>query len=91
MFRSGRTHPAHAQSSGSETSLRIRFLAGYIIGTLESRFRKRQPSEAGLPTLTERSATAVTSDLNLRFESATAKPLDDARYMRSSHSLYACK
>jgi len=44
MFRSGRTHPAHAQSSGSETSLRIRFLAGYIIGTLESRFRKRQRS-----------------------------------------------
>jgi hypothetical protein len=41
MFRSGRTRPAHAQSSGSETSLRIRFLAGYIIGTLDSRFRKR--------------------------------------------------
>jgi hypothetical protein len=34
--------PAHARSSGSETSLHIRSLAGYIIGTLESRFRKRQ-------------------------------------------------
>jgi hypothetical protein len=32
----------HASSSGSETSLRIRSLAGYIVGTLESRFRKRQ-------------------------------------------------
>ena len=42
MFRSGRTRPAHARSSGSETLLRIRSLAGYIIGTLESRFRKRQ-------------------------------------------------
>jgi hypothetical protein len=34
--------PAHARSSGSETLLRIRSLAGYVIGTLESRFRKRQ-------------------------------------------------
>jgi hypothetical protein len=42
MFRSGRMRPTHARSSGSETSLRIRSLAGYIIGTLESRFRKRQ-------------------------------------------------
>jgi hypothetical protein len=42
MFRSGRTRPAHARSSGSETLLRIQSLAGYIIGTLESRFRKRQ-------------------------------------------------
>ena len=42
MFRSGRTRPAHARSSGSERLLRIRSLAGYIIGTLESRFRKRQ-------------------------------------------------
>jgi hypothetical protein len=42
MFRLGRMRPAHARSSGSETLLRIRFLAGYIIGTLESRFRKRQ-------------------------------------------------
>ena len=33
MFRSGRTRPAHARSSGSETLLRIRSLAGYIIGT----------------------------------------------------------
>ena len=42
MFRSGRTRPAHAQSSGSEGLLRVRSLAAYIIGTLESRFRKRQ-------------------------------------------------
>src|ERR1700730_7597269 len=42
MFRLGRMRPAHARSSGSERLLRIRSLAGYIIGTLESRFRKRQ-------------------------------------------------
>jgi hypothetical protein len=42
--RSGKTRPEHARSSGSETLLRIRSLAGYIIGTLESRFRKRQPT-----------------------------------------------
>ena len=36
--------PAHARSSGSETSLHIRSLAGSIIGTLESGFRKRQGS-----------------------------------------------
>jgi len=47
MFRSGRTRPAHARSSGSETSLRIRSLAGSIIGTLESRFRKRQLENTG--------------------------------------------
>ena len=41
IFRSGRMRPAHARSSGSETLLRIRSLAGYIIGTLESRIRKR--------------------------------------------------
>ena len=46
IFRSGRTRPAHARSSGSATSLRIRSLAGYIIGTLETRFRKRQPIHA---------------------------------------------
>jgi hypothetical protein len=45
MFRSGRTRPAHAQSSGSEGLLRIRSLAAYIIGTLDSRFRKRQAGE----------------------------------------------
>jgi hypothetical protein len=44
MFRLGRMCPAHARSSGSETLLRIRSLAGYIIGTLESRFRKRHPA-----------------------------------------------
>jgi transposase InsO family protein len=38
----GKDAPAHARSSGSEASLRIRSLAGYIIGTLECRFRKRQ-------------------------------------------------
>jgi CRISPR-associated protein Cas1 len=42
MFRLGRMRPAHARSSVSETLLRTRSLAGYIIGTLESRFRKRQ-------------------------------------------------
>ena len=35
MFRSGRTRPAHAQSSGSEGLLRVRYLAAYIIGTLK--------------------------------------------------------
>src|ERR1700730_2854597 len=47
MFRLGRMRPAHARSSGSERLLRIRSLAGYIIGTLESRFRKRQ-AQGGL-------------------------------------------
>ena len=42
VFRSGRTRPAHAQSSGSERWLRIQSLVAYIIGTLESRSRKRQ-------------------------------------------------
>ena len=44
MFRSEKTRPAHARSSGSETLLRIRSLAGYIIDTPDSRFRKRQVS-----------------------------------------------
>jgi hypothetical protein len=35
-FRSGRTLPARARSSGSETLLRIRSLAGYTIDTYES-------------------------------------------------------
>jgi Tripartite tricarboxylate transporter family receptor len=43
-FRSGRTLPARAQSSGSEISLHIRSLAGCTIGTLESSIRKRQAS-----------------------------------------------
>jgi hypothetical protein len=47
MFRSGRTRPTRAQSSGSRTLLPIRSLAGYIIGTVESRFRKRQPAAIG--------------------------------------------
>ena len=38
MFCSGRTRPANARSSGSETLLRIRFLAGCISGTLESQY-----------------------------------------------------
>src|SRR6266496_4355045 len=42
-FRSGRTRPAHARSSGSETLSRIRFLAGSTIDTLESSFQKRHP------------------------------------------------
>src|SRR5260221_14603620 len=41
-FRSGRTRPAHARSSGSETLSRIRFLVGSTIDTLESSFQKRQ-------------------------------------------------
>src|SRR5947207_1281433 len=45
-FRSIRTLPAGAQSSGSETLLRIQFLAGCTIGMLESSIRKR----AGVPT-----------------------------------------
>src|SRR5258708_14054307 len=40
-FRSGRTLPTRAQSSASETLLRIRSLAGCTIGTLESSIRKR--------------------------------------------------
>jgi len=37
----GKTLPTRAQSSGSETLLRIRSLAGCTIGTLESSIRKR--------------------------------------------------
>ncbi len=37
-FRLARTHPAHARSSGSETSSRSRSLAGYTIDTHESEF-----------------------------------------------------
>jgi hypothetical protein len=42
-FRSGRTLPARARSSGSETLSQIRFLTGYTIDTHESSFQKRQP------------------------------------------------
>src|ERR1039458_7274193 len=42
MFRSGRTRPAHARSSGSEMLLHTRSLVGSIIDTRESSFRKRQ-------------------------------------------------
>src|SRR5450755_1848164 len=41
-FRSGRTRPAHARSSGSEMLLHTRSLVGSIIDTRESSFRKRQ-------------------------------------------------
>src|SRR5450631_4073323 len=44
MFRSGRTRPTHARSSGSEMLLHTRSLVGSIIDTRESSFRKRQPS-----------------------------------------------
>ena len=44
-FRSGRTLPIRAQSSGSETLLRIRSLAACTIGTRESSIRKRQVDE----------------------------------------------
>src|SRR5216684_2525399 len=37
-FRLARTHPAHARSSGLETSLRSRSLVGYTIDTHESEF-----------------------------------------------------
>ena len=37
-FRLARTHPAHARSSGSETSLRSRSLADYTISMHESEF-----------------------------------------------------
>jgi hypothetical protein len=40
-FPEATTRPAQARSSVSDTLLRIRSLAGSIIGTLESRFRKR--------------------------------------------------
>jgi hypothetical protein len=40
-FLSGRTRPTHVRSSGSETLLRIRFLAGCTIDTHESSIRKR--------------------------------------------------
>jgi hypothetical protein len=55
MFRSGRTRPTHARSSGSEMLLHTRSLVGSIIDTRESSFRKRQgrPSslESGQPVL----------------------------------------
>src|SRR5260370_33521758 len=47
-FRSGRTRPTRAQSSGPETLLRIRSLAGCTIGTLESSIRKRQVRARGV-------------------------------------------
>jgi len=56
-FRLARTHPAHAQSSGSETSSRSRSLVGYTIDMHESEFseatggpgRLRDPCLAGTP------------------------------------------
>src|SRR6266481_3861297 len=42
-FRSGRTRPTCAQSSDSETLLRIRSLAACTIGMRESSIRKRHP------------------------------------------------
>ena len=42
MFRSRRTRPTHARSSGSEMLLHTRSLVGSIIDTRESSFRKRQ-------------------------------------------------
>src|SRR5438067_4150851 len=42
-LRYGRTRPTRGRSSGSETLLHIRSLAGYIIVTPESSFQKRQP------------------------------------------------
>jgi hypothetical protein len=42
MFRSGRTRPTHARSSGSEMLLHTQSLVGSIIDTRESSFRKRQ-------------------------------------------------
>jgi len=50
-FRLARTHPAHAQSSGSETLSRSRSLAGYTIDTHEFRFRKRQDQAFALGQL----------------------------------------
>jgi hypothetical protein len=47
-FRWGRTRPAHARSSGSETLSRTRSLADCTIGTLESSFQKRQSAEIGI-------------------------------------------
>src|ERR1017187_6740028 len=44
MFRSGRTRPAHARSSGSEMLLHTRSLVGSIIDTRESSFWKGQAS-----------------------------------------------
>jgi hypothetical protein len=49
-MRSARMRPAHARWSGSETLLRFRSSAGYIIGTFESRFRKRQALLRGYRT-----------------------------------------
>ena len=51
MVRSGRTRPAHARSSGSETLLRIQSLAGYIIGTLKSRWFFRSLRAFPMPAL----------------------------------------
>jgi hypothetical protein len=46
-----------ATGTGSETLLRIRSLASYIIGTLESRFRKRQ-AQNGERSINSRTAAS---------------------------------
>jgi hypothetical protein len=43
-----RTHPAHARSSGSETLLRSRSLAGYTIDMHESEFSEATPQVPNL-------------------------------------------
>ena len=48
-FRSGRTRPTRVKSSGSETLLRILFLADCTIDMHDSSFQKRQPFASSLP------------------------------------------
>jgi hypothetical protein len=56
IFRLGRTHPAHARSSGSETLSRNRSLAGYTIDTHESEFSEATAETIVTMTVTVRSA-----------------------------------
>src|SRR5260221_11629200 len=79
-FRSGRTRPAHARSSGSETLSRIRFLAGSTIDTLESSFQKRQPGKASCSEVKEIAAHHL--------QDIRAKISDRAKLVRLSATSY---
>jgi len=69
-FRLARTHPAHAQSSGSETSSRSRSLVGYTIDMHESEFSEATTVGLGAaqrrlkrPTPTRRHEEAVLKEI----------------------------
>src|SRR6202048_3736319 len=59
-FRSGRTRPTRAKSSGLERLLRIRSLAGCTTDTHESRFRKRQGEHHSLGRTYRRRPNRIT-------------------------------